>query len=545
MGTLSAMKNLPTPALVTRLCRPAAPYLLQVDRLILALALSVAAGGCAEDCAPDFPVTSGSAVYVSAKCGSAAGKGTQQEPYATPTQAAAAAKSGDTIVLGAGTYTVGISIVGGVNVLGGGSGKAIIAPSGSGGITVVGTGTSTIRGISVTGASGYGISAKDTALNLAEIAITKTKALADGSGGHGVQAQGGTAVSVEKGTISDNAGTGVLTVGVGTVSIVDPAFAPNASNADSTSIVDPAFSPQSIIANNDGGGVVIVDPAFSPGQNDAPKMPVQISATDIRGNKGFGLAVFGGGATITRSAIRDTKKATAADFADGIVLAGSDKQKQGALSVDVGSAVTGNGRAGLIAAAALAKVVIHGEVSANESGGVWVQGAGAVVQLTDKARLRKNGLLGAAATKGGRLELNGTRVEDTQPRKFAEPAGGMPEDVGDGIGAFNGASLLIKNARFSNNARAGVVASQPKLGGPFGIEVDISGSEFKGGQFGIVVNKGLAKSPSSAELKGTNKFDSVKQDVDQAGNLMVRASVCADQQQDAEACAPKQSAPSK
>lgn len=521
-------------------------FLLSPSWFGLLAGASAAVCACGQDCDPGFPSASGSSVYVSAACGSASGDGSKDKPYATLDQGSKKAKSGDTVVVGAGSYTAGTSLLGGISLIGAGSGKVTISPAaGATGLTITGGGSTTIRGVTVSGATGYGVSVQGVGLHLEDVSVQGTKALADGSGGHGVQAQAGSELVIERGNIQNNAGTGVLTVGVGTVSIVDPAFAPSVTVNGTTSIVDPAFSPQSIIANNNGGGVAIVDPAFSPGQNDAPKNPVQITATNIKGNKSFGLAVFGGGATITRSAIQGTTKLSTGDFADGVVLAASDKMKKGALVIDAGSAVVGNGRAGVLAAVP-SSVAISAEISKNETGGVWVQGDGAVVQMDKSARLRRNGLLGAAATKGARLEITGSTIENTEARKFAEPAGGMPEDVGDGVGVFNGASLSCKQARFNGNARAHVLAHQPKQTGVLGVDLDISANEFTGGQFGIVLNKGLAgKIPQIADLKGDNKFTSVKTEADNAGNLLVRSSVCNDPKLDADACAPKQTAPSK
>ncbi|MBM4342072.1 MAG: hypothetical protein FJ100_01650 [Deltaproteobacteria bacterium] len=498
--------------------------------------------GCADSCTESWPAASGSAKYVSSACGSASGDGTQAAPYATPAQAAAAAKAGDTVVLAGGSYGGSFTLPAGVHVVGPGATQVFLDAGGASGITVKGSGKSTIRGVAVKGATGYGIAAAGASLVLSDVAVSGTQPTKDGAGGHGVQAEGGAELVLESARIQNNIGTGVLAVGVAAVSIVDPAFKPGASDGGAA-IVDPAFAPASVIANNQGGGVAIVDPAFAPGSNDAPKLPVQIAATDIRKNSNFGLALFGGGASISRSAIRDTAKTATGDFADGVVVAASTKTKAGALVVDAQSAVTGNGRAGLIAATQ-AQVSIEGELSGNETGGAWIQGTGAVLQLGAKARLRNNGLLGAGAAKGGRIEVSGARIEGTQARKFAEPAGGMLEDVGDGLGAFHGSSLKVQGARFANNARAGVVAHQPKAAsGALGIDIAVAGSEFEGGQFGIVVNKaGLAKLPDAGGLKGDNKFSAVKTAIDNAGNLTVRSTVCTNQQQDAEACSPKQSA---
>ncbi len=519
---------------------------MKIARLFLVLACISTPGllsACADSCTETWPAASGSTKYVSSACGSSSGDGTQAAPFASPDQAAKVAKPGDTIVLAGGGYSGALTLPGGVNLLGPGAGKATLAAGGQAGITIAGSGKTTITGIAVTGAAGVGISSTGVSLVLTDVAVSGTKPTAKGEGGHGVQAEGGAELVLESAKIQNNVGTGVLAVGVATVSIVDPAFKPGASDGG-TAIVDPAFAPASVISGNEGGGVAIVDPAFAPGSNDAPKLPVQIAATDIRKNKNFGLALFGGGASITRTAIRDTLKTATGDYADGVVVASSAKTKAGALVVDAQSAVTGNGRAGLLAATQ-AQVSVHGELSGNETGGAWVQGAGAVLQLGSKARLRNNGLLGAGANKGGRIEVTGARIEATQARKFAEPTGGLPEEVGDGIGAFNGSSLQVKGARIANNARAGVIAHQPKAGvGAIGIDIDISGSDFEGGQFGIVVNKaGLGKLPDAVGLKGDNKFAAVKKDVDNAGNLLVRSTVCADQLQDAEACAPKQATP--
>ena len=512
-----------------------------VARLVGLSAVALLAVACAgtTDC-DDTPTATGTVLRVSQKCGSASGDGSAAKPFATIGAAALAAKPGTTIAVGPGAYAESVTLAGGVSLKGSGSGSTTIAPVALAGVYVKGPGSTTVSDLKVSGASSFGIGGEGTALKVVGVVVENTAvAKGDGGGGHGIQANGGASLVIEGFKIMNNAGVGVLSKGVPSVSIVDPGFAPAARGTGATAIVDPGFAPASVIGNNAGGGVAIVDPGFAPAQPDSitGSDPVTLTATDVSGNKRFGFAVWGGSAKISRSAIRGTTKLLNTDFADGIVIGAGAVAGAAKLIVDSGSVVSGNARSGVLAAVK-AQVAVEGEVSGNDTGGVWAQGNDVEVTLAKSSRLRQNGLVAAAAAHGGRLIVDGARIEDTKMRPFADPAGGMPEQVGDGLGVFNGASLLVKGATLLNNARAGIVVDQAKLaaagGGP---DIDISGSAFSGGLFGIVVNKGAGAQPAAAALKGSNTFDKVATEVDNAGKLIVRSFVCLDKSADVKDCA--------
>ena len=510
----------------------------KVHFLFPGLAL-VACSACstAEPACEDLPKASGTVLHVSQKCGSATGDGSAAKPYATIGQAAAKAKSGTTISVGAGSYAESVTLTGGVSLKGSGSGKTTIAPTDQVGINVTGAGSTSVSDLKVTGATSFGIGSTGTALSVSGVIVDKTQLLL-GQGGHGIQADGGALLQISACAVTGNRGVGVLAKGVSTVSIIDPGYAPAPRGLGATAIIDPGFAPASVIGNNQGGGVAIIDPKYSPAHPDSigGSGAVELMATDVRDNAKFGLAVWGGGAKVTRSAIRGTTKELNADFADGIVIGAGLATSAAKVVVDSGSVVTGNARTGLLAVVK-ANVSIEGEVSGNESGGVWAQGLEVEVTLAKTARLRENGLVAAAATHGGRLVVDGARIETTKLRPFADPASGMPEEIGDGIGVFKGGSLFIKGATLKDNARAGIVIDQARLAaGGAGLDVAIDGTAFSGSKFGIVVNKGAAGQVPVAALKAKNTFAKVATDVDNAGTLVVRASVCVDKSPDAKSC---------
>lgn len=514
------------------LSAPRTPHL--VAAVVASLALGTAGCNAGENtsaCA-DLPTATGPAVFVSSTCGSATGTGSAASPFLTISAGVKAATPGTTVAIGPGSYAESVVVPAGVHLLGAGLGKTsieppVVAKGSAPGIAVTGSGKTAVEGLTVKGATGTGIQANGAELVVTAVQVTATKA-ADNVAGHGIQLVGGAGLTCTSCVITDNVGVGVLAAQVGTVAIIDPTFKPNARGTTETGIIDPTFAPASQVSNNKGGGISIIDPTFAPAKtDDLAAEAVRIVATDVSGNTGFGIAVYGGGLSVERSAIRNTirKQQGLHDFADGIVLGKSERTAKAQVRIDVGSFIGGNERAGLLAAQP-SDVQVEGEIAGNGMGGVWAQGKETLVRLRPSACLAKNALVGVAAIGGATLDIDGSRIEGTTMRKFGPPGGGMPIEVGDGVGIFGKARATIKNARIAENFRAGLLLNDAAATATNEVDVEVTGTNFIGGNFGVVVNKGGAAAAPAKKLKDGNTFDKVATPFDPAGSLGIQGNVC-------------------
>ena len=525
--------------------------------LILATVLPA---GCASEDLEEASGFDGPAVYVDAAKGSATASGSHGAPVSTIAAAVALAKAGDTIVIAAGTYAESVDLPVDVGLKGAGSGKTIIAPpAGARGIYIApGGGVVRVEGVAISKATGYGLSADSQELALADVKVNQTgvKPGAPGSG-HGVQFVNGAKLIMENCNITGNAGVGVVAVKVASVAIVDPAYSVSPrGDGGGRAIVDPAYSPASNISGNHAGGIAIVDPAYSPGGGKADDTTehFQIRSTAIKDNTVFGLAIYGGNGSLDRAVITGTKKSNdGSDFADGLVISDSTQLDLlpgasvavGHIRVGADAIVGGNQRTGLLVSAS-SQVTVDGEIRANVHGGVWARGESALVKLTDKSRLCENEMVGVAVTFGARLEATGARIESTKLRPFTNLGGGMPVDIGDGVGIFDNSRAVISGATLEGNGRAGVVAHGVAANDAGQVDIAVTGTKFIGGEFGIVVNKQAAgAAPASvpaAQLALDNTFDGQKTKIDPAGELSVKVSPCGTGAQAEAKCAPSATA---
>lgn len=501
--------------------------------LLMSSALMVT--GCASGDAEDPGGFDGPAVYVDGAKGNPTAGGSLGSPVDTIAAAIKLAKAGDTIVVAAGTYAESADLPLDVGMLGAGSGKTILAPpAGEHGISLAaGGGKVRVEGVSISQATGYGLSAEVGEMTLADVKVEKTKLVPGSPGtGHGVQFVNGAKLIMENCNIIGNSGTGVLAIKVASVDIVDPAFSVSPrGDGGGQAIVDPAFSPASSISGNFGGGIAIVDPAFSPsGKTDEVAEHFLIRSTLIKDNFMFGLAVYGGSGTLEKTAISGGKKRNSEDFADGLVLSdGKNANLKSTLAVGTDTIIGSNERTGLLLSTP-AVVNVSGDISANAYGGIWARGAAALVKLSAESRLSENAMVGVAVTFGARLEADGARIDKTKMRPFANPKGGKAVDIGDAIGVFDLSSASITGATLEGNARAGVVAHASGANAAGQVDIAVTGTQFIGGDYGIVVNKQLAgAAPASvpaAQLEKDNTFDGQKTKIDPAGELSVQVSPC-------------------
>ena len=476
-----------------------------------------------------FPGAPSGALFVDAACAAASPDGSASAPFSSIAAAVERAGPGGVVVVGAGEYTVEVVLVPGLKLLGVAADKVIIRPpAGKRGIVAEGTGADVlIQGVTVQGATRVGVASSGPALSLVGVQVKGTTAAKGEPGtGHGVAVVGAGGLRMEACVVSGNSGIGVGAWGSGPVAIIDPLF-DGGARSGGASIIDPLFQPASSISGNDGGGVAIIDPLFSTAKADeASSSSLRLEATSVSANKGFGVAVYGGTVNIARTAITGT---TAADSgaADGLLLAnGADAARQGGAQVGDAVVIADNGRAGLLAAAR-ATVSVAALIRGNAMGGVWAQGAGAAVTLSAKARLAENQLVGAAVTAGARVAADGARVEQTKARKWQDPGGGEPAEIGDGVGVFSGGRATLQKCAFSGNSRAAVLAHHAGVGASGDLELAVSASTFAGGKYGIVVNEGGKGAVKPAQWQQDNTFGAdVGMKIDTAGKLKVQVSPC-------------------
>lgn len=506
-------------------------------------ALAAAAGGVAcgdeDPCAQvSFPPASGTVLRVGGRCAVAGGDGSVAKPYATITAALKAAAPGDTVAVAAGTYAEGLTVPPGVNLAGVGADKVRIQPAQTAGVSIKGAGASTISGIGVYNAAGFGIGASDGIdLTLKGVRVEKTQASADGKNpGYGVAASGAKKLTLDGCQVVGSSGVGVVASGTGPVSIIDPLFLKNpmasARGGGAVGIIDPLFMPSSQVTGNQGGGVAIIDPLFAP-KGDAASPDLTISATDIAANGKYGVALYGGGAAISRTAIRMTK-GNLGDAADGLIVAPRQTANAAApaqvVKVDELSVLTGNGRAGVLATGA-AEVEVGAEVSLSGRGGVWAQGSAAKMRLTSAAHLAQNTMVGVAVTAGATLDFNGGRVSDTKPFAYVPPAGGSKVDLADGVGVFGSAHGSIRGAILKGNPRAGIIGhdcASDKDGNP---DLKVENTAISGSKYGVVITgnynqaAGTNAAASAAPKDKGNSYADVSSEASQ-DDLPVQDSPC-------------------
>lgn len=499
--------------------------------VLLAAAVLVAAIRCVPETdlpgSDPYPTVTGPALYISASSGSGNGDGTKAKPFALIAQALPHISGAVTLVVDAGTYAEQVAIAGGVSIVGVAKDRVLLTPPGGVGISVTGAGTTLIEGLTVQGAKGFGIRIEKASATLRNVVVTGTVADGADKPGHGIALQQTGAVSVQNSSLTANAGTGLIAWGCGPIAIIDPLFAiPPVSGVNAGSkigIIDPLFLPRSEVKGNAAGGIAIIDPLFSPTAS-APNLIVQ--TTSISANGRYGIAVYGASLSVQTSAISGTK---GSDMADGILVApGSTAASTApAISVDKGSIVTGNGRSGLLVVGP-AQAEIGGEFSLNGRGGVWAQHAAASVHLNADAHLARNKMVGAAASGGASLTIDGATIRETQGFDYTPAGASVPVSLADGVGIYAGAHGRIAGAQLIDNPRAAVLGRDCAVQNDGTADLLVSGCTISGSKYGVVVHGTASamvggQSPSAPE----NHYDAVDKAADSA-DLPADMSVCAD-----------------
>ena len=436
-----------------------------------------------------------SALHVSESCGVDGGDGSLASPYKTLADATKAAQAGDTIALAPGAYVGGVELAAGINLVGLLDDHVTISGDGEHVLKISGKGSTEVRGLTVMGTAKRGIVVDQTAISLGGVHVK-------GVGGTGVHVTGSPTVDLIGSRISASAGVGLIAKGTGKVGIIDPIYLPSPRVADGkVGIIDPIYAPGSSIQGNQGGGVAIIDPIYSPAKTDELSVAhLLVKATDIDANGGFGIALYGAGAIIERSAIRNTIKGAKGPWADGILVAmGKGKAAQTPdIHIDESSLVLDNGRTGVLVMGP-SKVLVDGEISGNKFCGAWAGNPMSLFHVRAKATLHGNKMVGLTVSKGADLRVDGATISGTTVMMLKNAKGEVMK-VADGIGVYDGARATVKKAHISGNARAAVVihaAAQKKDADGNGLvdargnpelDVQIEGCTMTGNKHGIVVN---------------------------------------------------------
>jgi hypothetical protein len=219
-----------------------------------------------------------------------------------------------------------------------------------------------------------------------------------------------------------------------------------------------------------------------------------------------------------------------------VLVAPGSEPRRARITLDEASVVVGNARGGVIALVA-SELELDADISANGYAGVWAAGDEGTVQIGAATTLYRNHLCGIAVTSGAALSLDGAAIADT-----AAASAGGDDDIGDGVGIFDGARADIRNARIVNSERAAILVHNAAKRADGSPDVTIEGSTFVGGKYAVVVNGAAAPDYAAANVYESEdgkqsgsggRAPGAPADFDNA-DLPVATAYC----EDGEACAP-------
>lgn len=415
--------------------------------------------------------------FVSSTCASGDG----QAPVYPSLEAAVAAAEAGTVLLLDRDVDGGATLSKGLTLVGREDGTTVITPLGKApwGLNVTADDTVTLRDLTVRDAAGTGVRVEGKEAVLERVKVEDTRA-SGGAGGHGIEAVDGATLRLVDCTVAASEGVGVLAQDA--LAIIEGTFL-EGNEGGAIAIIEGTFDP------GDGGGVSIIEGTFDPGQ------PHEVRGCTVNDNALFGVALYGTSAELEGVTVSGTKATAAGAGGDGVLIvappAGSTRKAQ--VSLDASTVVSGSDRAGVLVAGSsdteaiiegtFLKASVAGTVEGNGAGGVWAQGAGAELGLEEGAIVRDNDYVGAAATAGAVLRVQGATIEKTRALSWTPPSGAQPAgSVGDGVSVSAGAALIVEGGTLRNNARAGIVADAPST-----LTFEVSDTSISGGDYGIAL----------------------------------------------------------
>jgi hypothetical protein len=337
-------------------------------------------------------------------------------------------------------------------------------------------GGGTLRRLELTGGGKNGVVATVGAVNIEDAKISGMK-------GDGLHVEGAVGILVQKTAIIDNAGRGIYAKGIGSLSVIDPVYAPKPFDATGKlGVIDPVYSPASVISGNGQGGIAVIDPVYSP-KADKYADAILVQSTLLKGNGRYGIGVWGSALKLANSAILDTKVNASGPWADGLLVAkGNQPHEPAMILVQDDTVIDGSGRTGILVTYDT-DVKIDGRVQNSGLGGVWVHGAKSKVTLSKTAVIFGNRAVGVVATKGADLQVEGATIAASVLHKVSKET-----EMGDGVGVYNGARATIRNAKLLDNARAAIVVHSAKQNAQGEADVVVEGCEMHGSQHTFVIN---------------------------------------------------------
>jgi len=364
-------------------------------------------------------------------------------PYSEIQPAINAAKPGDTIDVGTGTYTGGLVISVRITLSGQGPGSTII--SGGGPVITVSAKTVTVSNVSVTGGNTSSSSSDGGGiLNSANLTLTDDTIQHNVSGGNGggVANEGGGSLTMHQVTVANNSaagdGGGIANLG-GTAQVTASTIeddtatgygggvANEFADSDAASLTLTSDDVMGNSATDDGGGIANEG---VPHANDLATLTLSSSTLsgNSAGGQGGGIAISGLGATAS--------------------LSGT--------TVDNNTAPTDGGGIAVTLGGTL--VMANGDVNQNTvpsagggtGGGIEVDGV--PQHYSSNATISGTSINGNAAYDGGGVELGGNGIvtlkNDTLNADWASDAGG-------GIVTYRFSQLTMGDTSVTHNSSAG------------------------------------------------------------------------------------------
>jgi hypothetical protein len=406
-------------------------------------------GACRTDSYPALPAGAPSALYVSTGCPREGADGTPERPYATVSEALAAASPGAAVLVAPGTYAEHLNITQGVVLVGSSdadhadAAAAIVSPGVGSFLGCEGRQTSTainicdargvtLRGIRVSNAvaAGIKVSGGDAII---EGSVVENTALEGEQYGHGVIVANAGSIILQHSAVTGSAGVGVFVTGAGAIIL------------------------QNTIRDSGGPGLRV----------DSAQGDVAINGNVIENNTQLGVGVFGSRAIILQNQIRGTRLdpegigdgflASALSGENGAPLAESDVELQD-------NEISGNARVGALFTAAAKSIILqHNTVADNASStafgaGVWLQGGAGNDPSTriEDNDITANRFIGIGVTGDTRgIILQNNRILATTAK--ATFIGVNQVSIGDGIGLFMRASATVRSNQVSGNERFGLI----------------------------------------------------------------------------------------
>ena len=433
----------------------------------------LALAGCAADddatCAPasyaDPPAGAAPIVHVDGACAADAPDGSVERPFATLGAAVLATPPGGAVLVAAGTYPEQVVVSRAIAVIGAAKATTVVN-SPAVGLYLQNTSGVSVKGLTITGASGAGLVIHSASGTVEDVAVTGTTAGSLGPG-YGVSIEGSSTVTLTSVTASGSASVGVLIAGgIATLQACD-------------------------VRDNAGGGITAQG-----------ETTVTLQDTTVEANAKVGVLVLGARFEATAGRVAGTLRA-----ADG-----QDKGGDGVVAAELNGVaptltlravdVADNARIGVLAGGAAVVALDGGSISRSGkqaggsvpsvTAGVWLQQQ-ASATVTD-TRIDANRMVGIGLTAAARATLSGVQVLDTAAFDYVTLQ--QTVSLGDGIAVMGQASASISQTRIAGSARAGVLFDAATADA----QTVYSGNTVQGGEYGVVLQHSGAQPVSQASL---------------------------------------------